>query len=70
MGEAAEHDADRDENRGRFRQSALTAWDSYRETGLHVTAKEADEWLASLGAGGHTPAPECHLASPVRRAPS
>ena len=33
-----------------FRADALAAWAEYQRTGLHVTAEEADEWLAKLEA--------------------
>jgi len=46
--------------REQFRQSALSAWGAYRSTGLHVTAEEADAWLAKLEAGEDAEPPECH----------
>jgi hypothetical protein len=33
------------------KQDALAAWSHYQETGLHVTASEADAWLAKLESG-------------------
>lgn len=39
---------------------ALQAWDDYQRTGLHVTAAEADAWMAQLESGKHADAPECH----------
>lgn len=42
------------------RQQAIAAWDEYRATGLHVTAEEADAWLATLEAGEDAAPPACH----------
>ena len=50
-----------EEKRERFRQDALAAWAAYETTGLHVTAKEADAWLAKLEAGTRAAAPKCHV---------
>jgi predicted transcriptional regulator len=51
---------EREEKREQFRQSAITAWNDYQATGLHVTATEADAWLAKLEEGEDVEAPECH----------
>lgn len=60
MREAIEQYVEREEKREQFRQDALAAWDEYQKTGLHVTAEEADAWLAELEAGEDADAPECH----------
>jgi predicted transcriptional regulator len=60
MREAVEQYVEREEQRDRFRQDALAAWNHYQATGLHVTAEEADVWLAKLEAGEDARAPECH----------
>ncbi len=60
MREAIEQYLEREEKREEFRQSALTAWEHYQATGLHVTGDEADAWLARLEAGEKAEAPECH----------
>lgn len=60
MREAIQQYVEREEQRERFRQDALTAWNEYAHTGLHVTAKEADAWLAKLEAGLDAQPPECH----------
>jgi predicted transcriptional regulator len=60
MREAIEQYLDREEKRDAFRQDALTAWAEYQTTGLHVTAEEADAWLAKLEAGKDADPPECH----------
>ena len=41
-------------------REVLAAWTDYQTTGLHLTAEEADEWLAKLEAGEQAPVPECH----------
>lgn len=43
-----------------LRTDALAAWEEYQRTGLHVTAEEAEHWLAQLEAGENAPPPECH----------
>lgn len=58
--EAVEQYIDREEKRERFYKDALKAWAQYRETGLHVTAQQADRWLAKLEAGKTATIPECH----------
>jgi predicted transcriptional regulator len=61
MREAVEQYVAREEQREQFRQEALAAWKQYAETGLHVTAEEADAWLAKLETGENAEAPQCHL---------
>ncbi len=61
MREAVEEYVTREEKRERFRQDALKAWNHYQRTGLHLTAKDADTWLAKLEAGEDAEAPECHV---------
>jgi predicted transcriptional regulator len=61
MCEAVEQYLEREEKREQFRQDALAAWASYQTTGLHVTAEEADAWLAKLEAGKGAVAPKCHV---------
>ena len=60
MREAVEQYVGREEKREQFRRDALVAWNEYRTTGLHVTADQADEWLAKLEAGEDVEAPECN----------
>jgi predicted transcriptional regulator len=50
----------REEKREQLRQAALAAWVGYQTTGLHITAKEADAWLAKLEAGKHAAIPKSH----------
>jgi predicted transcriptional regulator len=61
MREAVEQYMEREEKREQLRQDALAAWAKYQETGLHVTAEEADAWLAKLEAGKHAVIPKCHV---------
>lgn len=61
MREAITQYVDREERRESFRQDALRAWEAYRTTGLHVTAEEADAWLAKLEQGNDVDPPECHV---------
>jgi predicted transcriptional regulator len=64
MREAVEQYVEREEKREQLRQDALAAWAGYQTTGLHVTAGEADAWLAKLEAGPKSGkaavAPKCH----------
>ncbi len=60
MREAVEQYVEREEKREQLRQDALAAWAEYQTTGLHITAGEADAWLAKLEAGEKTAAPKCH----------
>jgi predicted transcriptional regulator len=48
------------EKRKAFRQATLAAWQAYLETGLHVTGKEADDWLIRLAEGQDVEPPSCH----------
>jgi predicted transcriptional regulator len=61
MREAVEQYVEREEKRERVRQDALAAWAGYQATGLHVTAKEADAWLAKLEAGKRAVIPKCRV---------
>lgn len=59
MREAIEEYVEREEKREGFRQDALGAWAQYQTTGLHVTAEDADAWLAKLEAGKDAAPPKC-----------
>jgi predicted transcriptional regulator len=61
MREAVEQYVEREEKREQLRQDALAAWAAYQTTGLHVTAEEADAWLAKLEAGKRAAIPKCHV---------
>jgi len=60
MREAISQYVEREEKREALRQDVLEAWNEYQETGLHATAEEVDQWLASWGTENEQPAPECH----------
>jgi predicted transcriptional regulator len=60
MREAIEQYVEREEHRQKIREDALAAWADYQATGLHVTAEEADAWLARLEAGEDAEPPVCH----------
>ena len=60
MREAIEQYVEREERRERVRQDALAAWAEYEATGQHVTAEEADAWLARLEAGEDAELPSTH----------
>jgi predicted transcriptional regulator len=60
MREAIQQYLEREEKREAFRQDGMRAWDEYQATGRHLTAKEADAWLAKLEAGKDIEPPECH----------
>jgi predicted transcriptional regulator len=60
MCEAVEQYVEREQKREQFKQDALAAWTHYESTGLHVTASEADAWLAKLEAGKNAAPPKCH----------
>ena len=51
----------REEQRESLRQEALAAHEEFLLTGLHVTAEEADAWLAELEAGNDVEPPKCHV---------
>jgi predicted transcriptional regulator len=60
MCEAVEQYVEREEKREQLRRDALAAWSHYQETGLHLSAAEADSWLAKLEAGKDAKQPKCH----------
>ena len=60
MREAIEQYVEREERREEVRQDALAAWADYEATGQHVTAEEADAWLARLEAGEDVEPPATH----------
>ena len=61
MREAIEEYVEREEKREQFRRDALAAWDHYQATGRHVSAEDADAWLAKLEAGKHAAPPKCRV---------
>ena len=61
MREAVEQYLEREEKREQLRQDALAAWEGYQATDLHLTAAEADTWLAKLESGKRAFVPKCHV---------
>ena len=61
MREAITQYVEREEKREASRQDTLKAWEAYRATGRHVTADEADAWLAQLEEGKDVEPPACHV---------
>jgi predicted transcriptional regulator len=60
MREAIEQYVDREERRERLRHDALAAWAEYQASGQHVSAAEAEAWLAELEAGEDAEPPSPH----------
>lgn len=60
MREAITQYVEREEKREAYLRDAQNAWEEFQLTGLHITAEEADEWLAQLAAGNDVEPPECH----------
>ncbi len=60
MREAIEQYVEREERREQMRREALAAWAEYQATGQHVTAAEADAWLAKLELGKPADPPRSH----------
>jgi len=60
MREAIEQYVEREERREQMRRDALAAWAEYQATGQHVTAAEADAWLAKLESGKPADPPRSH----------
>jgi predicted transcriptional regulator len=59
MVQAVQQYVEREEIFEQAKQDALDAWSEYEATGMHVTAAEADAWLAKLEAGEIVDVPEC-----------
>lgn len=60
MREAITQYVEREEKREAYLRDAQNAWEEFQRTGLHITAEEADEWMAQLAAGNDVEPPECH----------
>ena len=60
MREAITQYVDREEKREAFRLDSQLAWEAFRANGLHVSADEADAWMAELEQGNDIEPPECH----------
>lgn len=60
MREAIAQYVEREERREALRQDGIKAWADYQANGLHLSAAEADAWLARLEAGEADAPPACH----------
>ncbi|HMO47071.1 MAG TPA: ribbon-helix-helix protein, CopG family [Rubrivivax sp.] len=59
MREAIKQYVEREDRREAYRQVAINAWNDHQATGRHLTARQADAWLARLEAGQDVEPPEC-----------
>ena len=50
-----------DAKREAFRQATLKAWEAFLANGYHVTADEANTWMAQLEQGDDLEPPEWHI---------
>jgi predicted transcriptional regulator len=60
MLDAIQQYVEREEARQSFKQEALASWESYKETGLHLTGQEVRTWLNTWGTDDEKPMPESH----------
>ena len=60
VAEAVVHFVTTDGNQTVAERTAVESWARHKKTGLHLTAEEADTWLAELEAGNDIDPPECH----------
>jgi predicted transcriptional regulator len=51
---------EREELRENFKQEAISSWQSYQETGLHLNNKETLNWLSQWGTDTESGIPDCH----------
>jgi predicted transcriptional regulator len=60
MCEAIKHYVEKEESKESFKQEALDSWNSYRETGQHLTGQEVCDWLDTWGTDKEKEIPLCH----------
>lgn len=60
MKEAIRQYVETEEAKASFEKEALDSWRHYRETGLHLTGGEVQDWLKTWGTDEQAEAPECH----------
>ncbi len=60
MREAIRDYVEREEARESFKQEALASWTTFKETGQHLSGKEARSWLTTWGTDKETEIPQCH----------
>jgi predicted transcriptional regulator len=49
-----------DKRRAELQQAAMRAWREFEATGMHISASEADAWLAKLERGEAAEPPAAH----------
>jgi hypothetical protein len=49
-----------DKRRAELQQAAVRAWRDFEATGLHISAADADAWLAKFERGEAADAPAAH----------
>lgn len=60
MREAIRQYVEREERHEALKKDVLASWKHFQDTGLHATAEEVEEWIASWGAEDELPMPTCH----------
>ena len=60
MKEAIRQYVEREEKYEALKRDVLLSWQHFQETGLHATAEEVEEWVASWGTENELPMPTCH----------
>ena len=60
MREAIGRYVDREEARDAFLRRGEEAWRHWRETGLHLTGQEVQDWLGTWGSQDEADPPACH----------
>lgn len=60
MCEAIKDYVAREQARESFKREALQSWETYKETGLHISGDETLKWLSGWGQDHERAAPECH----------
>ncbi len=60
MCEAIRDYIEREEAKERFKKEALASWESYKETGRHLTGQEVRDWLQTWGTNKESEMPQCH----------
>ena len=60
-GEAIETYVAREEAREALNQEALSSWNHFQETGLHVTSEGMNAWIESWGTKDELPPPKSRV---------
>lgn len=58
--EAIHQFVEREETRDAFLRRGEEAWRHFRETGLHITGQEVEDWLSTWGEADEAESPACH----------